>query len=135
VQDDVVIPRSIAPIAASFSSIDKNTIEASIPSPPSGDLRIIFQQRGTDGTIMRSWPGGPPNGTTVGKVLKISATQDGKPLAIQINYDKQVWSGLSWGAGEINHASLLPNRPMTIRCSSAEKGDVRLNAQIYLVQY
>jgi hypothetical protein len=137
VQEDVVIPRSIAPLAASFSAKDNetNTIAATVVAPAKGDLRIIFQQRGKDGGIMRSWPGGPPKGKTVGTVLKIVAEQDGKVLPIEINYDKQVWSGLSWGAGEIKHGDLAGGTPITIRCSSTEKDAVKLEARLYAVSY
>lgn len=135
VQEDVRIPISIAPISASFSSARANTIEAAIEAPAKGDLRIIFQQLDKDGNITRSWPGGPPTGMSVGKVLKIEAEQDGRSLPIEINYDKQIWSGLSWGAGEIRHKDFSSNRPITIRCSSQEKGAVRLEAHLYEVQF
>jgi hypothetical protein len=135
VQDDVHIPLSIAPLDATFSPSGDNTIEATIPPPAAGDLRIIFQQRGSDGSIMRSWPGGPPNGATVGKVLKISAEQNGKQLPVEIDYDKQVWSGLSWGAGEIRRRELASTGSVLIRCSSAEKGKVMLEGHLYVVQY
>lgn len=84
---------------------------------------------------MRSWPGGPPNGKSVGSVLKIVAEQNGKPLPIEMNYDKVIWSGLSWGAGEIRHADFIGGRPLTIRCSSAEKNAVTLEARVYAVEY
>ena len=84
---------------------------------------------------MRSWPGGPPSGTSVGRVLKIVAEQDGKTLPIEINYDKQIWSGLSWGAGEVKHKDFISGRPITIRCSSGEKDLVRLKGQLYEVEY
>jgi hypothetical protein len=135
IQDDVQIPRTIARIDAKFLSTTANTIESSIAVPLKGDLRIIFQQRGSAGEIMRSWPGGPPSGTSVGKVLKIYAEQDGKALPVEINYDKLIWSGLSWGAGEIKHKDFVSGRPITIRCSSAEKDPVRLEGQVYEVGY
>jgi hypothetical protein len=135
VQDDVQIPVSIAPIAATFADAGANTIEAKIAAPAKGDLRIIFQQRDKDGNIMRSWPGGPPNGTSMGKVLKIYAEQNGQALPIEINYDKQIWSGLSWGAGEIKHKDFVSGRPITIRCSSGEKDPVRLEGKLYEVEY
>jgi hypothetical protein len=135
VQEDVRIPRTISPIAATFSDKSANTIEATIEPPAKGDLRIIFQQRGKDGGILRSWPGEPPNGKTVGTVLKIVAEQGGKLVPIEINYDKQVWSGLSWGAGEIKHGDFAAGTPITIRCSSAEKNPVKLEAHLYSVNY
>jgi hypothetical protein len=134
-QEDVLIPRSISPLDAQFSPAGNNTIEARVTPPPGGDLRVIFQQRGTDGSIMRSWPGGPPRGTSLGKVLKIYAEQNGKPLPVAIAYDKQIWSGLSWGAGEIKRASFSRDAPILIRCSSAEKDPVRLEGRVYAVEY
>jgi hypothetical protein len=84
---------------------------------------------------MRSWPGGPPNGKTVGTVLKIVVEQGGKVLPAEINYDKQVWSGLSWGAGEIKNGDFVGEAPVTIRCSSTEKNPVKLEARLYAVSY
>jgi len=135
IQEDVQIPKAIARLEAKFVSTTTNTIEATVAAPVKGDLRVIFQQHGKTGEIMRSWPGGPPDGTSMGKVLKIYAEQGGKPLPIEINYDKLIWSGLSWGAGEIKHKDFLNNRPITIRCSSAEKDPVRLDGELYEVAY
>jgi len=135
VQDDVHIPRTIAGIEAKFAPAGANIIETTIAAPAKGNLRIIFLQRDKDGNIMRSWPGGPPSGTSVGRVFKIVAEQDGKTLPIEINYDKQIWSGLSWGAGEVKHKDFISGRPITIRCSSGEKNLVRLEGQLYEVEY
>ena len=135
VQEDVKIPRAITPVDAAFVAKGQNIIEATIPAPTNGDLRVIFQQRDENGNIMRSWPGGPPSGKSVGTVLKIDAEQNGKPLLVEINYDKVIWSGLSWGAGEIRHADFIGGRPLTVRCSSAEKNAVKLEARVYAVEY
>jgi hypothetical protein len=134
-QADVQIPRSIARLGAKFVSTTANTIETNIEAPVKGNLRIIFQQHGKSGEIMRSWPGGPPDGTSMGKVFKIYAEQDGKVLPVEINYDKLIWSGLSWGAGEIERGNFVSGRPITIRCSSAEKDPVRLEGELYEVVY
>lgn len=135
VQEDVHIPRSIAPVAANFSPDGKNAVEANIHPPREGDLRIVFQQRGIDGQILRSWPGGPPKGISMGKVLRISAEQSGKDLPVAINYDKKIWSGLSWGVGEIKHSDFASSGSIAIRCSSTEKNPVKLDARVYLVEY
>ena len=135
IQEDVHIPRSITGIAAKFASAGANAIEATVAAPAKGDLRIIFQQRGAAGEIMRSWPGGPPSGTSVGKVLKIYAEQDGQALPVEINYDKKIWSGLSWGAGEIKRKDFVEGLPILIRCSSTEKDTVQLEGRLYAVEY
>jgi hypothetical protein len=135
IQTDVQIPRSIQPIDATFSAAEKNAIQATIVAPARGDVRIVFQQKGTDGNIRRSWPGGPPNGVSVGKVLTLHVTQAGKDIPVEVDYDKVIWSGLSWGVGEVRHSSFNPGQPLTIRCTSAEKDAVILTGRVYEVEY
>lgn len=135
IQNDVRIPLSISPVAAQFQSRGNNAIEATVKVPAEGDLRIILQQRGKDGRLVRSWPGGPPNGTSVGKVLLLKATQAGKSIPIDITYDKMIWSGLSWAVGEIRRSALQAGQPLTIRCSSADKDPVVLEGRAYAVKY
>ena len=69
------------------------------------------------------------------KVLKIVAEQDGKSLPMEINYDEQIWSGLSWGAAEIRHKEFTGGHPITIRCSSAEKEQMLLEGRAFNVEY
>jgi hypothetical protein len=136
IQDDVVIPHSIVPVKAMFSPHGKNAIQATVSAPTNGDLRIVMQQRSAkDGTIMRSWKGGPPSGTNMGKFFTVSASQDGKPVPVEINYDKVIWSGLSWAVGEIGQGALRPGVPVTIECSSSEEGLVQLEGRVYRVEY
>jgi len=135
IQQDVVIPKSITTVAADFQLAGNNTIQAVISPPAHGDLRIVFQQRDEQGNITRSWPGGPPNGKSVATVLKISAEQNGRPLPIAISYDKLIWSGLSWGAGEIQAEKFAKSGPITIRCQSEEKAPLHLEAHVYSVTY
>jgi hypothetical protein len=135
IQPDVRIPVSIRSLAAQFRTNGNNVIEAAVDAPNTGDLRIVLQQRGSDGHLMRSWPGGPPNGASVDKVLTLRATQDAKDVPIEINYDKVIWSGLSWAVGEVRHTSMHTGRPIAIRLASAEKNEVTLEGHLYVVSY
>jgi hypothetical protein len=76
-----------------------------------------------------------PPGVRMGKFFVIAATQGGKPLPIDIRYDKRVWSGRSGGVGEIRHEDLTPGRRVHIRLSSADPDAVLLDGQIYRVVY
>ena len=135
IQSEVRIPHSISPVPAQFQTRGNHVIEATVDVPAEGDLRIVLLQRGNDGRLVRSWPGGPPNGTSVGKVLVLTATQGGKDVPIEINYDKMIWSGLSWAVGEIQHSALKAGEPLTIRCSSEEKNPVALEGKAFVVKY
>lgn len=135
VQDDVVIPSSIKPIPAEFRSVGKGLMEATIQAPTNGDLRLIMQQHSPDGTVRRTWAGGDPNGTNMGKVLILKAEQGGKELPIQKTYDRVIWSGLSWAEGEISHRDITPGAPLTLTFQSNEKDPVTLEGKIFAVTY
>lgn len=131
VENDIVIPRSIQPLAADFKSVGNAVIQTTIPASADGDLRLIFQQHDLDGTLHRSMFGD----TSLGKALHIRAEQDGRQIPIHEEYDRVLWSGLSWAAGEIRQADLQPGVPLTITFESAEKAPVILEGQLYRVRY
>ena len=135
VQSDVVIPKSIQPVAAEFRTVAPSTIEANIVPPTHGVLRVIMRERTPDGYLRRTWAGGPPNGENMAKVFTIEATQGGRALPVRVNYDKIVWSGMSWALGEISAADLLHDEPVVVRFHSAEKDPVKLDATAYQVVY
>lgn len=135
VQNDVVIPTSIQPVPAEFHTTAPSTIEASIPPPSKGVLRVIMRERTPDGYIRRTWAGGPPNGENMAKVFSIVATQDGRTVPVHIDYDKIVWSGLSWAVGEIKASDLAPDKPVLVRFHSTEKDPVKLDGAAYQVVY
>ena len=110
-------------------------IEASIPAPAKGALRVIMRQYGPDGRIPRTSGGAPPNGENMGKVFTIEATQEGRSIPVQIDYGRIIWSGLSWAAGEIKAADLAPGKPVLIRIHSAAKEPVTLEGAAYRVVY
>lgn len=135
VQQDVVIPRAIHPVAAEFKSIGKGIIQATIPAPTDGNLRLIMQQYSPDGSLRRTWAGGPPKGTNMGKVFLLKAEQGGKELPIREDYTRVIWAGLSWAAGEISQKDLHAGAPLTLTFQSKEKDPVTLKGSLYLVNY
>jgi len=56
--------------------------------------------------------------------LTITARQGEKNLPVKIEYDKMIWCGLSWAAGEINTADFDSKHPVQIICT-AKEGDSR----------
>jgi hypothetical protein len=135
IQNDVVIPTSIQPVDADFHSTAPATIEAAIQPPLKGSLRIVMRQLSPDGDTFRTYAGSPPTGTSMAKVFTIEATQQGRDLPVAVDYDKIVWSGLSWAVGEIKVSDLAPGKPVTIRLHSAENNPVKLEGAVYRVVY
>lgn len=135
IQQDVLIPRSIEPFPVNFRSIGKGFIEATIEPPAHGVLRVIVRQKTPDGVIRRTWAGGPPSGENMGKVFAFSASQEGRAVPVHIDYDKIVWSGMSWALGEIDCSTLSPGKPLTIQFHTKEKDPVELDSNAYLANY
>ena len=105
-----------------------------LTAPDKGDLRIVLRQLAA-GKPLRSSGGAPPHGTTLGKLLKLEAWQDHRSRPIVCQYDKALWSGLSWAVGEIRHEDLDAGRPITIRCTSLANKPVELELECYAVNY
>jgi len=135
VQQDVVIPRSIRSIPVTFHASGRNTVEAAIDAPADGDLRLVMQQRDKDGSLYRTMVNGTTEGASMGKVLLLRATQNGQQIPVKIEYDRVIWSGLSWAVGEIPHKALHPGQPVTLSFQSTEKEVMNLEGRVYVVQY
>ncbi len=151
---DVRIPRHVEPLPAEFAAVKEANalhstadpgsaaaaskkmegplaIEAVVTPPVTGDLRIILRQRDTHNEMMRS-----VSKTDMGKHFVIAAEQGGRPLPVEIHYDKVIWSGLSWAVGEIRHADIAPHKPIRIRLSSAASDpSLHLDGQVFRVEH
>lgn len=135
---DVRIPRHIAPLPASFASVPEPgeeaggaAVEAVVMPPAAEDLRILLRQRDSHGTAVRSF-----SGKSMGDYFSIEAWQDGRPLPVDSQYGRVIWSGLSWAAGEIRHDDIAPGEPVRIRLSSREDDpSLRLQGQVFGVRY
>jgi hypothetical protein len=134
VQEDVTIPSSISPLNGQCSRDGTNTLLMNLSAPDRGDLRIVVRQLAASRPL-RSSGGAPPNGTTLGKLFKIEAWQDHRSRPVVCQYDKAIWSGLSWAVGEVRHQDLDAGRQVTVRCTSLEKQPVELEMQCYAVNY
>lgn len=132
--DAVRIPESSEKLEVSFAARGKNSVGGVVPAQGK-TLRIFFQQFGADGFPVRSWGGAPPDGKKMNELLVIRARQAGKELPLYIEYDKMIWSGLSWGAAELRQGSFDPAIPVEIECASAEKDELRLEARVYAVGF
>jgi hypothetical protein len=134
VQEDVLIPRRTEPLKAECHKDGTNCMVAIVTAPTKGTLRIIMRQH-DGGRPVRTSAGAPPEGTPLDQILRIEVSQDGQPLRAHVNYDKAIWSGLSWGAAEIPCSELKSGRPLSIRCCSLAKQQVELEVELSRVDY
>lgn len=137
VENETPIPRSIRTLPSRFVAVGggdpdgERAIEATIRPPANGDLRIVLRQRDNLNRMMRS-----VSKKSMGDFFVIEASQDGKPLPVEINYGKIIWTGLAWAVGEIRHGDVTPGEPITLRLSSQETDrSLHLDGQVFDVHY
>ena len=132
IQEDVLIPQNIRPVPCELHSESSNSVSGTLSAHATGDLRIIVRQF-AQGKPFRSSRGAPPNGTSLDRILRIEVVQNGASLPVHLNYDKALWSGLSWAVAEVNHKDLRAGVPLIIRCTSLETQSVELKVETYAV--
>jgi len=135
IQEDVVIPSFIAPLQVTLINTGKNTVEGTLSYSGINDLRLIFKQSDNNGNPLRVTGNSPPDGIFMAKLLTIKATQEGKELPIKIQYDKQIWSGISWAVAEIPNASINKTLPINIQYTDADKRECIITGNVYEIAY
>jgi hypothetical protein len=128
---DIQIPQAIQSLNAEIKITGDHTASVQINPVAGMNVRILFSQCGADGKPFRSWGGAPPDGTKMNEYLTITAKQGDKNLSVRIEYDKMIWCGLSWAAGEINPADFNPNEPVQIFCSSKDGESKYFKINVY----
>jgi hypothetical protein len=131
---DVVIPDSIEKLKVSFKETGKNRILARFTPPKNSDLRIVWRQS-INKIAHHTTGGAPPAGKNMKELFRIKASADGKEVPVEIRYGKQIWSGLSWAAGEIRKINLAGKKQITISCESEEEKKVEMKGDVYKVKY
>ena len=117
---DIQIPEKVEPLKADIKITGDHTASVRIDPTAGMNVRILFSQCGADGIPFRSWGGAPPDGTSMKEFFTITAKQGEKNLPVRIEYDKMIWCGLSWAAGEINTADIDSSQPVQITCTAKD---------------
>jgi hypothetical protein len=133
-EEDVIIPQRIDKTDVLTMKKNEHTSEIIVKNI-TGNIRIVFKQLDNNGVPFRSWGGAPPYGTKMDEYLKISAKQKNKSIPVKINYDRMIWSGLSWGVAEIGIENINPQQPLAIICQSKEGKSDNFQIDIYNVIY
>lgn len=131
IQQDVRIPAAISLVGEFSGQDNERQVSYRMEAPPrEGRLRIVLRQHDGGGPLRLSG-GSPPKGTTMGKLFILRAEQQGREAPVEINYDKAIWSGLSWAVGEVDCATLKPGVPLTLHCESKDPRPLTLKAAVY----
>jgi hypothetical protein len=131
---DIRIPQQIESLKADLKITGDHAASVQINPVARMNLRIMFSQCDADGKPLRSWGGAPPDGIRMNEFLSITARQGGKILPVRIEYDKMIWCGLSWAAGEINAADFDAKQPVQFICTAKDGESKYFKINIYAVK-
>lgn len=137
-EPDVLIPSAIKPIGAETLTASANGAKGSFSAsvPPGEGIRITMQQCDSKGKPFRYWGGGLPDGRNMKDYYLITARQGKRSIPLKIQYDKVLWSGLSWATAEIDASELDHSRPVTLEYGVPElESGNSLDCKIYSVKY
>lgn len=134
IEEDVIIPRRMEQLAAVTKKKDEHTVELQVKDFED-KIRVVFSQLDGNGKPFRSWGGGLPDGAKMNEYFQITARQGGKILPVQVNYDKVIWSGLSWGVAEIELKGLKTSSPLIITCRAKEGDSRNFKIDVYDIAY
>lgn len=137
IQNDVVIPEEITPLEVDVKLPAQNRATITVNYTSKNDLRIIFSQKTTEGRPLRISGGSPPDGVSMGNLLSINVFQDKRQIPLKINYDKQIWSGLSWAVAEIENKNFKKEKPLIIQytVTDPQKRECVIEGKVYEVKY
>lgn len=129
VQEDVIIPRSIRPLSATFNEPRSNVLEATLMPPSSGDVRVFFRQFTDKGT--------PFKDIMMKDYGNIAAEQGGQMLPVQIDLDANTVGigGRSWSGCEIRRGVFMDGMPLNLRYTLKADQAVVLRGEVYAVEY
>jgi hypothetical protein len=135
VEDDVHIPCASAPLPVQITHTDARRVELRVTPPATGDVRIVMRQYDAHGIPVRSTGGAPPRGATLATIIRIRARQAGRTVPVVVNYDKAIWSGLSWGVGEVRQTTLRGRAPLSVHCSTTDLRVARVQVDVFNVRH
>jgi hypothetical protein len=113
-ETDVVIPLNIRPLQYDPLRHEENRTRTTLRYEGNGDVRIVFTRHDEHGKPVRISGGAPPDGRFMADLLAIKVTQEGKTTQTVFNYNKQIWSGLSWAVAEVRNKDILKGVPLEI---------------------
>jgi hypothetical protein len=116
--EDVVIPKTVEPVVLEMDPSSEGKWHGIVRPKPTCDLRVVFRFVDGHGKPVRITGGEFSGRVTMSNKLNVSMFQGKKVLPLKTNYDKKIWSGLSWAVAELAAGSFDPNKPVMVELSA-----------------
>jgi hypothetical protein len=134
-ETDVKIPEMLEELNVDFKKTDKNTLKTDFQINKAGTYRLVFRQFSPDGMPCRLTGGGYPDGTSLDQLQILKVEVNNVNIPLHYEYDKALWSGLSWSAAEFKLPDDLQNQTVTVSYSIPdEPEDLIITGSVFFVQ-
>lgn len=133
--DYVRIPNQIKAVEIKYLEESHNQVTATYTPSSKETLRFIFQVFDDKGQPKRVSGGSPPEGTKLAELLNIKVEQGGQPLPLELEYDKAIWSGLSWVSAELKPENWQADSPLVISFQANIDEQVKVKGELFEVVY
>jgi hypothetical protein len=112
-EPDVHVPADLEPLEGTLSDADGLSLVRAYCLAQPGRVRLVLRLRDAAGRTQRLIGG---DGRSLGALIRLEVTQHGRALEVMRHDDKVVWSGLSWGVGEVDISDA--GAAFTVRCQA-----------------
>ncbi len=135
-EKDVRIPVKMEEVDIHFKNHTKNELHGQFEVTKSGIYRVIFQQFFSNGMPCRVSDGGYPDGTSIDKIGILKVQIENTSIPVTIEYDKPLWSGLSWAVAEFELNKNHEGVSCTVEYSVKNQADaLNIVGKLYSVKY
>jgi hypothetical protein len=131
-ESDFLIPEKISEVNVDWKEKAQGLLGSFSVEKP-GTYRLLFQQMRKNGTPLRVSGGSKAGSKSLGQLLKISASVGGVLVPAKQNYDKIIWSGLSWAVAEINLSKDLVGKAVQVDFQSNEAIQGFVGGKVFFV--
>jgi hypothetical protein len=96
-----------------------------------GMYRFVFRQSRKNGTPLRISGGSRAGAKSLARLLQVEVLSDGRNIPLQINYDKIIWSGLSWAVAEAFLPAEMEGKEVEVRFTTEDPSAAILHGAVY----
>jgi len=136
VQDDVVIPENAEIIPFKIISSTPNQMRLEVSPSGTKNLRVLVKLTSKDGEPFRVNPGKRDERKSMVELIGIQVLDKNSPLKYNIQYNKKIWSGLSWGVVEVPANQIKGNsKKLTIVLTYPVNDNLEVTPSVFEVSY
>ncbi|MDX2196699.1 MAG: hypothetical protein NW207_09800 [Cytophagales bacterium] len=133
VEEDIIIPKYINPLAANFTRTAKNTYAGEVKCTAKSDIRVVIEFTDSLGKAVNIKS--LKDMTPMSDNIIITAKTLTKNIPVQIKHNKIIWSGLNFVCVELKNTDLSGVETFKLECKINHYNKYFIKPSVYEVKY